>query len=91
MFSVQGPPISPPQRKANAYHTDVEERKGKGQPCRTKKKKKRKKEIVINLLKSPSVSPLLRLPHGSVVKSLPAKAGDLVLIPGSRKMLFRRK
>ena len=42
-------------------------------------------EILINLLNSLSVSPSLRLPHGSAVKSLPANAGELVLIPGSRR------
>ena len=38
MFYVQGPPIPPPQREANAYQMDVEDRKGKGQPCRNTNK-----------------------------------------------------
>ena len=69
--------------------------KGRQMPTTQMWKKEKVKgslvEIVINLLKSLSVSPLLRLPHGSAVKSLPANAGDLVLIPGSRKRFFRRK
>ena len=69
--------------------------KGRQMPTTRMRKKEKVRgslvEIVINLLKSLSVSPLLRLPHGSAVKSLPANAGDLVLIPGSRKRFFRRK
>ena len=75
MFYIQGPPISLHKGRQMPTKWTWKIEKGRGSLV----------EILINLLNSLSVSPLLRLPHGSAVKSLPANAGELVLIPESRR------